>query len=157
MTDEQPQSSAGTPEPTSAPAPEPTPVAAPTPEPAPAATAAANAEATAQPVAAGVTKADIEKNKVWAAISYLGIIGIIIALVCEAKDSPFVKFHLNQSIGLLIASVVAFAVAMVPVLGWIIAPLLWLVILVFMVMGLINAAQGQLKRLPLIGNFDLIK
>ena len=116
-----------------------------------------NAEPTAQPVVATVTKADIEKNKVWAAISYLGLIGIIIALVCEAKDSPFVKFHLNQSLGLLIASLVAFAVSMVPILGWIIAPLIWLVVLVFMVMGIINAAQGELKRLPLIGNFDLIK
>lgn len=136
MTDEQ-QPPAGTPEPT------------PTPD--------VNAEPTAQPVVATVTKSDIEKNKVWAAISYLGLIGIIIALVCEAKDSPFVKFHLNQSLGLLIASLVAFAVSMVPILGWILAPLIWLVVLVFMVMGIINAAQGELKRLPLIGNFDLIK
>lgn len=125
-------------------------------EPGAAPSANGSAEPTAQPVAS-VTKADIEKNKVWAAISYLGLIGIIIALVCEAKDSPFVKFHLNQSIGLLIASIVAFAVGLIPILGWIAAPLIWLVVLIFMVMGIINAAQGELKRLPIIGNFDLVK
>lgn len=135
MTDEQQQPPAGTSEPA----------------------ATVNTEPTAEPTAAVITKSDIEKNKVWAAISYLGLIGIIIALVCEAKDSPFVKFHLNQSVGLLVASLVAFAISLIPILGWILGPLIWLVVLVFMVMGIINAAQGQVKRLPLIGNLDLIK
>lgn len=119
--------------------------------------ASASTEPTAQPVAATVTKADIEKNKMWAVVAYLTIIGFIIALVSEGKDSPFVKFHLNQSLCLLIAAIANIIVASIPILGWIIAPIIGIVILVFVIMGIINAAGGQMKRLPLIGNFDLIK
>lgn len=115
------------------------------------------ASAPPAPAAGTVTKADIEKNKTWAIISYLGLLGVIIALVCEGKDSPYVKFHLNQSLGLVIATFVAFVVAMIPFLGWILALLIWLVIFIFVVMGIINASQGELKRLPIIGNLDLIK
>lgn len=104
-----------------------------------------------------ITHDDIEKNKIWAIISYLGIIGIIIAFVSDGKNSPYVKFHLNQSVCLLIAALIGSAVTMVPIIGWLLAPVVGLVILVFVVMGIINAAQGQVKRLPLIGDFDIIK
>lgn len=100
---------------------------------------------------------DIEKNKIWAIISYLGIIGIIIAFVSDGKNSPYVKFHLNQSVCLLIAALIGSAITMIPIIGWLLAPIVGLVVLVFVIMGIINAAQGQVKRLPLIGDFDLIK
>ena len=121
------------------------------------ATAASSGTGAAAAPAAAITKADIEKNKVWAAISYFGLLGIIVALVCEGKDSLFVKFHLNQSLCLLIASLVAMVIIMIPIIGWILAPLIWLVTFIFMIMGIINAVQGQVKRLPLIGDFELIK
>lgn len=115
------------------------------------------AEPSPAAAAAPITKADIEKNKMWAAVSYLGLLGVIIALVCEGKDSPFVKFHLNQSLCLLIASLAAMVVMVIPIVGWLLAPIVWLVVIIFMIMGIINAAQGQVKRLPLIGDFELIK
>lgn len=114
--------------------------------------------AEAAPVApAAITKADIEKNKTWAVVSYLTIIGLIIALVSDGKESPFVKFHINQSLILFIGVVISIAISMIPILGWILSPFLSLGILIFVIIGIINAAGGKVKRLPLIGDFDLIK
>ena len=104
-----------------------------------------------------ITKQDIEKNKVWALVSYLTIIGLVIAMVSEAKDSPFVKFHINQSLPIMIAALVNVVFGMVPIIGWLIAPLIGLGLLLLVIIGIINAANGEAKRLPLLGNFDLIK
>lgn len=105
------------------------------------------------------TKEDIEKNKVWAVVSYLGFIGIIIVLLTEGKDSPFAKFHLNQSLPLMIAAIGGSIIAgVIPILGWfVLAPLVSIGALVLAIMGIVNAAQGEAKRLPLVGNFELIK
>ncbi len=59
------------------------------------------------------------------------------------------KFHLNQALPLAIG----WFVVPVPVIGWI----LGVGLLVLWVMGIINAANGQMKRLPLTGSIELIK
>ena len=49
--------------------------------------------------------ADIAQNKLYAAICYiLSMMGIIIALLA-AKDSPFVQFHVRQSLKLAICEI----------------------------------------------------
>lgn len=114
--------------------------------------------AAAAPKVATITKKDIETNKVWAIVAYLGIIGIIIVMLTEGKDSPFAKFHLNQSLPLAIAAFGGSAVlAAIPILGWLLLPFFSIAVIVLVVMGIINAAQGQVKRLPIVGNFELIK
>jgi uncharacterized membrane protein len=46
----------------------------------------------------------------------------------------------------------------IPFLGWfIILPLGELFILILAIMGIINAAKGEMKPLPLIGGFNIIK
>ena len=106
----------------------------------------------------GITKEDTEKNKVWAIISYLSIIGVIVVLLTEGKNSPFAKFHLNQALPLAIASLAGNAVlGMIPILGWALLPFFNLAVVILVIMGIVNAAQGEAKRLPLVGNFDLIK
>ncbi len=105
-----------------------------------------------------MTKEDIEKNKVWGIVSYLTLIGFLIALLTEGQKSPFVKFHLNQALPLGIASLVGNTVlGAIPILGWALLPFFNLAVLIFVIMGIINAAQGEAKRLPLVGNFELIK
>jgi uncharacterized membrane protein len=97
-----------------------------------------------------VDKKDIEENKTMAIVAYLGLIGVIVVLATGAHTkSPYVKFHLNQSLPLMIASLLS----AIPFLGWIVG----LVVLVLWVMGIIAAAQGEMKRLPITGNFELIK
>ena len=71
----------------------------------------------------------------------------------EAKKSPFAKFHLNQGLVLLIAWIISSFVIWVPLLGWAVGVFLFVIWL----MGLISAVQGEMKRIPLLGNIELIK
>jgi len=92
------------------------------------------------------TPEDIEKNKTMAMLAYLVF---FIPLLTEAKDSPFAKFHANQSLLLLIAYIV---LSFIPFLGW----LLWIVVFVFWIMGIVNASKGEMKELPLIGGIHIL-
>lgn len=104
-------------------------------------------------------KADAEKNKAMAIIGYIIPILFFVPLVSDAKNSPFAKFHANQQLILLIAAIAVNIVGgMIPILGWfIIWPIGTILILVLAIMGLINAAKGEMKRLPVIGSFEIIK
>lgn len=103
---------------------------------------------------------DAESNKAFAIVGYIIPILFFIPLVIESsKNSPFAKFHANQQLVLLIA---AFAInivgTVIPFIGWfIILPVGYIVILVWMIMGVINAINGQMKPLFLIGKFTIIK
>ncbi|MGD8189292.1 hypothetical protein ACQCN2_04745 [Brevibacillus ginsengisoli] len=98
---------------------------------------------------------DVEKNKVIALLSYI----IFFLPYLAAKDSPFAMYHANQGLILLLTSLVLnFVGSIIPVLGWfIIIPFGNLAILVFLILGILNAVNGQMKPLPLIGKFQLIK
>jgi uncharacterized membrane protein len=91
------------------------------------------------------------KNTGMAVIAY---IIFFIPLLTSAKNDPFVKYHVKQGLVLFIcAVVVSFVVSIIPVLVWIISPLLNIVILVLAIIGIINAVNGVEKPLPLIGQF----
>lgn len=99
------------------------------------------------------SKEDVDKNKLNAVLSYLGILIIVPLLSEDAKKSPFAQFHLNQGLVLLIASVVGSFVFWVPVIGWaagIFFFVIWLI-------GIIGAAQGEMKKVPLLGDIKIIK
>lgn len=97
--------------------------------------------------------ADIEKGKTMAGLAY--ILFFLPLVVCP--DSSFGKFHANQGLLLLITSVIGTVVlSIIPVIGWIILPFFSLGIIAFVIMGLINGLQGKVKRLPLIGKFNII-
>jgi uncharacterized membrane protein len=90
-------------------------------------------------------------------LSYLGILIIVPLVSDDAKKSPYAKFHLNQGLVLLIASVVMSFVWAIPILGWIVGFFGGIFVFVLWIMGIVSAAQGQMKRLPLIGDIELIK
>ena len=98
---------------------------------------------------------DVERNKVMAILAY---IIFFLPLLTEAKDSPFAKFHANQGLNLFLFGVIGQIVGtIVPVIGWfIIVPLTWIATIIFFIMGVINASNGQMKELPLIGKFHLL-
>jgi uncharacterized membrane protein len=87
-------------------------------------------------------------NTGMAILAYLGIL-LIIPFLTEAKNDPFVKFHIKQGLVLLIIDVVGSFIFWVPIIGW----LLWLGVIVLVVMGIMNAAAGKQKELPIIGKF----
>ncbi|MDY4517298.1 MAG: DUF4870 domain-containing protein [Candidatus Spyradocola sp.] len=114
------------------------------------------------------SRSDIEGNKLMAVLSYLGI--LVLIPILAAKDSPFAKFHATQGLNLLIVSVAwsivsgiigailgAIGVTFLSVLWSIITWLVSIVIFLTMVIGIINAAQGKAKELPIIGGFRILK
>lgn len=92
-----------------------------------------------------------------AVLSYL-LIGIIWYFVDDQmrKDS-YVRFHVRQSVALLILwiifAIIGSVLNFIPVIGWIISALLGLVVLVLWLMGLIGALQGKTNEVPIIGGF----
>jgi uncharacterized membrane protein len=110
--------------------------------------------------AADPVRADIEQNKVYAVLAYLGILFLVPLLA--APQSPFARYHTNQGIVLFISALIIHFGSMVLALatlgfGLLLAPIAWVIILVFMILGIVNAANGQCKPLPLIGHFQLMK
>ena len=111
---------------------------------------------------------DAEANKGVAICAYFSLLWIV-PLCTTAKHSPFVKFHTNQAI---VNTIVSLLVGVVlGIFGWMLdfifwgffwAPTLFGVISVLFslgltVWGIVYAAQGKMKEIPLIGEFRLLK
>ncbi|OGI15411.1 MAG: hypothetical protein A2Z52_01605 [Candidatus Moranbacteria bacterium RBG_19FT_COMBO_42_6] len=112
-----------------------------------------------QPAAPQGSQSDAEKNKIMAIVGYILPILFFIPLISDAKNSPFAKFHANQQLDLLLAAIAVNVVgSIIPVLGWfIILPVGSIALIVIAIMGIINASKGEMKKLPLIGGYELIK
>lgn len=111
-------------------------------------------------------KVDIEQNKGMAVLAYLGI--LVLIPLFAAKESKFARFHSNQGLLLCIAAIAYSIVytilsSIIIAISWrlsIIVSLLGLFSLVFLVLaiiGIINAANGKAKELPVIGKYKLLK
>lgn len=110
---------------------------------------------------------DTQDAKVWSILAYFGIL-FFLPLVCAPK-SGFGKFHANQGLILFLTSLILGVVNVVlqivlgwiPLVGKIICGLVSLIIsvaaLAWMIYGIVQAAQGKAKTLPLIGKFTLIR
>lgn len=97
---------------------------------------------------------DIQDNKIWAALSYVGIL-FILPLLVNGGNSRYGKFHANQGFILFLADIacgIAGAIlSLIPIIGGILSALLSLALLALTIIGIINAANGKAKELPLIG------
>lgn len=105
---------------------------------------------------------DINNNKAMAILAYLSWL-VIIPLIA-APQSRFARFHANQGLVLAIVStiwgVVSGVLGVIPFIGWIISLLMGLgsiFFLVLMIIGIVNAANGAAKELPVIGKISIIK
>ncbi len=103
---------------------------------------------TEQPINPEITNDD----KLWAALGYpIPLLPIIVLLMEEKKDRPYLKFHAVQSLVFNVAVwVIIFIVSLITFgIGAICAPLLWLVTL----WPAYEAYQGKYLELPVITNF----
>jgi len=83
-----------------------------------------------------------------AVISYITIVGWIVALILYTKhETQFDQLHLRQALFLHLLSLIF---AFIPYLN-----ILNIVILIFWIIGIVYAAMGKKKPLPLLGNFAL--
>lgn len=94
-------------------------------------------------------------NKTLSIISYITLIGWLVAyFVGKDKADSLLKYHLRQSLGLAVVNIL-FSVALnivafiVPALGFL--GLIGYVFIVLWIIGIINAANGVEKPLPIIG------
>jgi uncharacterized membrane protein len=113
--------------------------------------------------------ADVEQNKIFGILSYLPPLLFLVGLIA-ARQSKFAMYHCNQGLVLTLAAIavsianmiVGMILVHIPILGWFLMTVLnlgiFVGIIVLVVMGVINAANGVCKPLPLIGSrFTLIK
>lgn len=79
----------------------------------------------------------------------------------ETKHVPYVRFHANQQLILLILIVAVYVLhstlmVMLMSLGLLVAKLLNLVIIVLAIIGAVHAYKGEMKALPVIGQFKIL-
>ena len=106
---------------------------------------------------------DIEKNKVMAILAYLGI--LVLVPLFGAKESRFARFHTNQGLILCIVGIALYIIVRILLaISWKLAAIvgifLWIIeiaIFILAIIGIINAAKGRAKELPLIGKYRILK
>ncbi|BCX16098.1 MAG: hypothetical protein KatS3mg098_327 [Candidatus Parcubacteria bacterium] len=92
-----------------------------------------------------------EKNKLMAVVAYLLF---FVPLLTEDKNDPFVRYHVRQGLGFLIAAIlVSVFGTFVPIIGWLLFFPLQLILFVIWIIGVIHALKGEEKPLPIIGKF----
>jgi uncharacterized membrane protein len=122
---------------------------------------------------ADYSKEEIENGKLMALLSYIGILALIPYFA--EKENKYVRFHAIQGLNLLIINLVvsaaSFVVAIVatvlfiiPIIGWILGFLLYLVIglvpvglFVISILGIVYSLQGNAKELPIVNQIKFIK
>lgn len=90
-----------------------------------------------------------EKNTGMAIVAYLLF---FVPLLTEDKNDPFVKFHVRQGFLVFITAVIASLLNMTIILAPI-GMIVFLGVVVLAVLGIVNAAQGKEKKLPILGQF----
>ena len=99
---------------------------------------------------------DIAQNKLYAALSYVGI--LVLVPIFLARESKFAQFHAGQGVILLVITIIVNAVgAVLPVVGsGLVLPLGNLIVILYSLVGIVNALQGKERKLPLIGQFNIL-
>ncbi len=99
-----------------------------------------------------------DTHKALAVLGYILPILFFLPMLAEKKDA-FAMYHANQQLTLLLSAIVVQVVGtVIPFLGWfLILPVGMLVLIVLAIMGVIHAAKGEMKPLPIIGGFTLLK
>ena len=108
---------------------------------------------------------DIQNNKVMAILAYLS--WLVLIPLFAAKDSAFARFHVKQGLLLAICEIIVAVVFTIlnTILGqifivWVILAIIqWIINIGFFVlsiMGIINAAQGKAKELPIVGKIKIL-
>lgn len=105
-------------------------------------------------------------DKVYGILAYIGILVLVPLL---AGKTQFARFHANQGLVLFIADIILGVCISITtlvlsplgivgaILGGIVSGVLGLVVFIMVIMGIINAANGEMKPLPVIGGIKLIK
>jgi len=97
---------------------------------------------------------DATENKTMAIIAY--ILFFIPLLTGDYKKSYFVKYHTNQGTVLFLANLAAMVVSSILTVV-VIGAIFSLATFVLCIIGILNAVNGRMEPLPVIGKFTIIK
>ncbi|QNM86659.1 hypothetical protein H9W90_05945 [Polaribacter pectinis] len=93
----------------------------------------------------------VNEGKTMAIISYITIIGTIIAFIMNSsKKNSFASFHIRQMIGIFLLSMINKYLIydfLGSTAGWIVG----VIIFVFWIIGFIGAVKGEEKLVPAVG------
>ena len=93
-------------------------------------------------------------SKTTGIVTYLTLVGFIIALAAGTKNEYSAQHINNALVGMLF--ILPVALGWIPILGWILD--LWvLFVSVCLIIGFIHACMGKPFELPLIGKIKIIK
>lgn len=96
---------------------------------------------------------DINKGKNIATISYITIIGTVIAILMNNDTkSEFASFHIRQALGIFLSFfLLGYFIGYFD--SWMITSAFWVFIFALWVFGFIAALNGEKKEMPIVGNF----
>ncbi len=97
-------------------------------------------------------------------LGILAYFNLLVIVTIIAGKTEFSKFHANQGLVLCIIEIIFGCIigflTRIPFLGWIfgvVGGLFELICLIMAIIGIVNAANGEMKELPIIGSVRLIK
>lgn len=86
-------------------------------------------------------------GKTKAIVAHIYWVGWVIALILNSSEKDEItSFYLRQLLGLFLFSVVVSLIPVVNIVGWIIT-------LVFWVISLVGAINGEMKEIPWVGSY----
>lgn len=113
------------------------------------------------------TAAQIESGKGMSILAYFSI--LVLIPIFAVKDNPYVRFHANQGLILLIGEAL-YAVAetilgtLLYAISWRLGyffssvfSLLYVAFGVLAIIGILNAVNGKAKEIPIVGKFKILK
>jgi len=89
-------------------------------------------------------------------LAVVAYILFFVPLLTDAKNDPFVKFHVKQGFMVFLLGVASYAlmfVFMVLPFLMILTYVLHIAVVVLAIMGILNALHGKQEQLPLIGQY----
>ncbi len=109
---------------------------------------------------------DIQENKFMAILSYIG--PLVFIPFFARKNSPFAQYHAKRGLNLFILqaivsvalSVLAIILGSIPggnIINWLISTPVSLAMTALSVIGIVNAAMGKCKELPVVSGIKFIK
>lgn len=90
-----------------------------------------------------------DMDRLFAAVSYVWILFVLPFVLGHHK--PFVYKHAKQGLALFLLEIVLLSVGWVPVIGWAVAFIGWLFVVVNAVLGIAYALSGNEYNIPYIG------
>ena len=84
-------------------------------------------------------------GKTKAIIAHIYWVGWVIALILNSSEKDEItSFYIRQLLGLFLFSVVIAIIPVINVIGWLITLIFWLI-------SLIGAVNGEMKEIPFVG------